>query len=163
MPTCKNCGNDFPIKVVIDGKDYTLTSRKFCLECSPINSHNNRSYIIKLKENESFCARCLKIKNKSEFYTRKDSGKSFSYCMECQKEIKVLKLQEKLERIVEERGNCCLDCGNTFPIVVYAFCKGGKEYQLNKAKNMSYEKLRNDLAEYIMLCLNCSAIRRWEG
>lgn len=162
MPECKNCGNDFPNKIRIDGKYYSLTSRKFCLDCSPLGARNTRSYIIELKEGEAFCARCLTVKNEKEFYIRKDSGKPFSYCIDCQKVIKNLKLQEKLERIIEERGGCCADCGGFFPIPVYEFYKEGYVYQLSKAKNMSFDKLKIELANFTMLCLNCSAIRKWE-
>lgn len=161
MPKCKNCEKEFPNKIKVDGKYYSLTSRKFCPECSPLGSRNTRSYIIELEENEAFCARCLKIKTKKEFYTRKDSGRPFSYCIECQKVIKNLKLQEKLERIIEERGGCCSDCEGFFPMPVYEFYRDGKIYQLSKAKNMSLEKLKEELQDFTMLCLNCSAIRKW--
>lgn len=162
MPICKNCNNEFPNKIKIDGKYYALTSRKFCPDCSPIGSRNTRSYIIELQENEAFCSRCFKIKNKKEFYVRKESGRVFSYCMECQKNIKILKMEEKLERMIEERNGCCADCGGYFPIPVYEFFKEGLIYPLNKAKNMSFERLKNELSDYIMLCLNCSAIRKWQ-
>jgi hypothetical protein len=82
--------------------------------------------------------------------------------MECQKEIKELKLQEKLERIVEERDGACADCGGAFPIPVFEFYSDDKVYYLSKAKNMSLQRLRDELKDYIMLCLNCSALRKWE-
>jgi len=162
MPKCFNCNKEFPNKIKIDGKYYSLASRKFCLDCSPINSRNTRSYIVTLGKNEAFCARCQKIKDKSEFYIRKNSGKALSYCIGCQKKVKDLKLQEKLERIIEERSGMCVDCGKTFPIQVFEFYFNKTTYHLSKAKNMSLQKLREELKDYIMLCLNCSAIRKWE-
>lgn len=163
MPICKNCNKTFPNRIKVNNHIYNLAGRKFCPTCSPIGNRNTRSYIVKLEEDESFCACCLEIKKKTEFYTRKDSGKPFSYCRECQKIIKDAKLQEKLERIVEERGGACADCGGTFPIPVFEFYLDGKIYQISKAKNMSFERLKQELTNYTMLCLNCSAIRKWES
>lgn len=162
MPICKNCGEEFPNKIIVEGAVRSLAGRKFCPKCSPLGGRNTRSYIIELNDDEAFCARCQKVKNKDEFYIRKDSGRPFSYCMKCQKKIKELKLQEKLERIVEERNGACADCGVSFPIPVYEFYSDGGVYCLSKAKNMSLQKLKDELKDHIMLCLNCSAIRKWE-
>jgi hypothetical protein len=107
------------------------------------------------------CARCHEDKNKEEFYTRKN-GKPLSYCISCQKAVKELKLQENMERIVEERGGCCADCQGIYPAPVYEFYKSGKIYQLSKAKNMSLKRIKEELCDFIMLCRNCSAIRKWE-
>ena len=108
------------------------------------------------------CARCQKEKLAKEFYTRKN-GKPLSYCMLCQKVVKELKLDENLERIIEGRGGCCTDCKGVFPTPLYAFYKDGKIYQLSKAKNMSFQRIKEELSEHIMLCLNCSGIRKWEA
>lgn len=161
MPICKNCKEEFPNKININGQDHILTGRKFCIKCSPLGSKNTRSYIVELKENEAFCVRCQQIKNKNEFYIRKDSGKPFSYCVKCQNKVKMLKLEEKLERIVEERGGICQDCSISYPTPVYEFYSKDNTYQLSRAKNMSLEKLKEELKDYIMLCRNCSAIRQW--
>jgi 5-methylcytosine-specific restriction endonuclease McrA len=40
---CKLCGNDFKVKIVIDGKLRHLARRKYCLECSPFNGHNTKA------------------------------------------------------------------------------------------------------------------------
>lgn len=161
MPVCKNCGEEFPNKININGQDHTLTGRKFCIKCSEIGGKNTRSYIIELEENEAFCVRCQKIKNKDDFYIRKNSGRPFSYCVECQNKVKILKLEEKLERIIEERGGVCQDCNIPYPTPVYEFYSDNGVYQLSKAKNMSLERIKEELKDYTMLCRNCSAIRQW--
>ncbi len=161
MPICKNCGKEFPNKIKVKGSTRSLAGRKFCPLCSPLGGRNTRSYIVELNDDEAFCARCQKVKNKEEFYIRKDSGHPFSYCMKCQKEIKELKLQEKLERIVEERGCVCADCKVSFPTQIYEFYSDNGNYCMSKAKNMSFYKLKVELKDYTMLCLNCSAMRVW--
>jgi len=160
MPTCNNCKEKFPNKIKIDGKTYSLIGRKFCPNCSGIGTRNTRQYVVDLNEDEAFCVKCLKIKKKNEFYIRK-SGRTFSYCIECQKTIKNIKLQEKLERIVEERNGCCAECGMAFPVGIYEFYLDGVVYQISKAKNMSFDKLKTALTNYIMLCPNCCAIKKW--
>ena len=42
MRVCKNCKEEFPFLVVIDGKVRNLGSRSFCLKCSPFGSHNTK-------------------------------------------------------------------------------------------------------------------------
>jgi len=162
MPICKNCNKEFPNKINIEGSWYNLTGRKFCIECSPIGSRNTRSYIIKLNDDEAFCSRCKKTKSKDEFYSRKNNGKPFSYCVACQSEVKNLKLEEKLDRIIQMRGGACQDCGNVFPAPVYEFYSEENIFHISKARNMSLEKLLLQLENYIMICKNCSAIRKWE-
>ena len=62
MPICKNCNEEFPNKIKVDGKTYNLSGRKFCLKCSELGARNTRQYIVELKEDEAFCIKCLKIK-----------------------------------------------------------------------------------------------------
>jgi hypothetical protein len=162
MPICQNCNKEFPNKIIVKDEIFNLTGRKFCPECSPIGSRNTRSYIIKLKENEAFCIRCKQIKNKDDFYARKNNGKPFSYCIDCQELVKKLKLEEKLERIIQIRGGACQDCGQVFPSPVYDFYSEDNTFHISKARNMSLERLLIELEKYIMICKNCIAIRKWE-
>ena len=110
----------------------------------------------------SLCVRCQESKDVSKFYARKN-GKPLSYCMQCQKAVKILKMRENLERIVEERGGACFDCGGVYPLPVYEFFKDGKIYQLSKTRNMSLSKIKSELEHHEMLCKNCCAIRNWES
>jgi hypothetical protein len=161
MPICKNCNKEFPKKININGDVYFLSGRKFCTDCSPIGSRNTRSYIINLQENEAYCARCNEVKGKENFYIR-NNGKPFSYCISCQDKVKQLKLEEKIERIIQDRGGACQDCETVFPSPVYDFYSEDKVFHISKAKNMSIERLMEELSDYIMICKNCCAIRKWE-
>lgn len=161
MPICNNCGNRFPNRIIRDGEMVSLSGRKFCLECSPLGGKNTRSYIVKLQDGEAFCARCQQVKGKNEFYSRKGNGKPLSYCIQCQSELKSLKFQENLERLIQDRGCACQDCGVSYPACVYEFYLEGKVYNLGKAKGMSFEKLAAGLRDHAMLCRNCSALRDW--
>lgn len=163
MLKCENCKKEFDEKITLeDGKVLWLRSRKFCPDCSPIKGGNNRTYIIDIPDGHSHCVRCKTNKPSDEFYTRK-SGKPLSYCIECQKEVKTLKMQENLERIVEERGGSCADCGGVYPMPVYDFFNEGKTYQLSRVRNMSLSKIKSELEHYEMLCKNCCALRIWQS
>ena len=162
MTICKNCNKEFPNKIIVKSEIFNLTGRKFCPDCSPIGSRNTRSYIVKLQENEAFCIRCKQIKNKDEFYARKNNGKPFNYCIDYQELVKKLKLEEKLERIIQIRNGACQDCGQVFPSPVYDFYSEDNTFHISKARNMSLERLLIELEKYIMICKNCIAIRKWE-
>ena len=49
---CNICGNDIPNWIKVDGKDKNLSSRKYCLTCSPYNEHNTKK-LIKSKDGNS--------------------------------------------------------------------------------------------------------------
>jgi hypothetical protein len=42
MAICRKCGEHFPNRIYIDGKERVLNSRKYCLICSLFNSRNTR-------------------------------------------------------------------------------------------------------------------------
>ena len=71
-------------------------------------------------------------------------------------------VMEKLERIIQERDGACNDCGIPYPLPVYEFYSENGIFRLNKARNMSLQRLREKVKDYVLLCKNCSAIREWE-
>ena len=162
MPTCGNCGKDFPNKITINGETKRLSGRKFCPSCSPLGGRNRRSYIVNIPAGKAHCARCGEDKHPDEFHKRPGSGKPLSYCRRCQDAVKILKFEEKLEKAIALKGGACVDCGGVFPTPVFRFLSGDKAFQISKAKNMSWERLQKELETYELFCLNCSAIRKWE-
>lgn len=42
LPVCKKCGKKFPNRVKIDDVVHVISSRKYCLSCSPFNKHNTK-------------------------------------------------------------------------------------------------------------------------
>lgn len=161
MPVCKNCGQRFPNRIRIDGRVRRLSSRSFCLKCSKLDGRNRRPYIVQVPEGMAFCARCQKMKQRNLFHSRKN-GKPLSYCKNCQNETKILKWEEKMEKVVASKGGVCADCGMVYPTPVFRFIKNGKPYPLSRSKNMSWERILEALAGHEMLCLNCEAMRAWQ-
>jgi hypothetical protein len=49
MRSCRKCGETIPRSKRIDGKSHNLSSRKFCLKCSPFGKHNTRNIVLRDK------------------------------------------------------------------------------------------------------------------
>ncbi len=162
MLVCCNCGKQFPNRLKIEGKTWNLTKRRFCPECSPLGKNNRRTHIVAVESDKAFCARCQKIKDRTEFHNRKN-GRPLSYCRTCSKEVKELKLQEKLEKAVTLKGGICADCGCSFPTPVFVFISDKQALLLGQIKLMSWERFKKDLENYEMLCRNCVVLRKWEA
>lgn len=156
---CHNCKEIIPSKIKIKNKIIRLTSRKFCLKCSPLGSRNTRQYIIEINDNESYCPRCQEIKKIDEFYNI--NNRIASYCKMCQQVVKKIKAEEKLHNLIELKGGSCVDCGFVYPIPVYIFYDGKQKFPLSKIQHLSINKLTEQLKNYFLVCRNCKAIREW--
>lgn len=87
MKICKKCNEIIPNSIVIDGKQRTLNSRKFCLNCRPFNSHNSSKFIdgtrpafIDSLSNDEFNNLIKSSKSRSEVFDKlkmRKSGESF--------------------------------------------------------------------------------------
>jgi len=90
---CEGCGKSFPAKVVIDGKLRSLYRRRFCFECSPFGAHNtSRIPPGSLGGDELI-----------EHRRKRRNAKTYRYQKKKRREAK--------ERLVRERGGCCISCG----------------------------------------------------
>ena len=161
MPKCKKCEASFPNVLEIEGKNRNLSSRKFCLECSPFKQHNtvdltnvNLTRFVSEKE----CPSCKITKSREEFYQRKD-GRLYSYCRDCAG-VQTKKRQRDLKnQAIEYKGGCCSICG-------YKKCSAALEFHhLNpKEKDFSLAELKmyafndvikRELDKCVLLCANC--------
>ena len=71
MPVCKKCNNKFPNRIIVDGHPRILSSRKYCLDCSPYGLHNTKKLTeFRAIEGSKLCPRCNTSKDISEFYKR---------------------------------------------------------------------------------------------
>jgi len=161
MPICENCGKQFPHRIKVEGRTWSLTSRRFCPGCSELGGNNRRRYVVEGKDGMAFCTRCQEHKPEDDFH-RRANGAPLSYCKSCSERAKSLKFEEKMEELIVMRGGACADCQGTFPMPVFRFWKDGKAFVTSRAKSMSLKRLMDILAGHEMLCLNCAAIRKWE-
>lgn len=104
MKICKKCGNKFPKKIIIEGKERNLQNRKFCLICSPFGTHNTRDLASEIKGNKSnvyvrFCSKCGK-----KYNAQRRKGIQCHYCYFKKREKEIVK---KVQEIV---GASCWLC-----------------------------------------------------
>ena len=157
MPYCKNCDEHFPNRKKIQGKIRNLSSRVFCLGCSPFGK-NNREDITIIKSEWKTCPRCgQKKKRASEFY--KNGGRLQCYCKACTTaRLREIKRSFKAECIAYKGGQC-ERCG-------YNKCQDALEFHHRNPKGkdfcLSHAKVahlnhavKRELDKCMLVCANC--------
>jgi hypothetical protein len=153
MPTCKLCSSNFPYRIVIEGKERILSSRKYCLECSPFNSHNTKN-LLKTKSDTNIkylkCNTCFK-----EWKYIRGKGGTIKQCRSCVTKHRRTKGREKAHTY---KGKCCLMCS-------YDRCKDSlhfhhidqeeKSFQISRHMNRTWEILKSELDKCVLICANC--------
>ena len=121
MPDCRLCGLHFPNRVMIDGQLRNVSTRRYCLDCSPSGLHNTRILEPHGPREprapsdptcHKACARCGRTKPLSEYSLRPDGRRSFSWCRECNNEHRRARFRADLGsrrdparvRVVRARG-----------------------------------------------------------
>ena len=134
MPVCKNCGNTFPSKCVIDGKLRVLSSRKYCLICSPFGQHNTK--VIHIPDEPKRVRRRAQVKKAVDSH---------------RKRIKV--------RAVEYKGGKCFICGYNKCIAALEFHHINPETKTfgiaGRGFTHSWDKIKQELDTCVLLCANC--------
>lgn len=151
MPVCKNCGSAFPNRLLIDGKMRMLSSRKYCLTCSPFKSHNTR--VIHKAINEGDGQIC-KVCGRTYIYTR-SAGHRMNKCNTCAVKIRHDRMKA---RAVEYKGGKCTVCG--YDKCIHALCfhhkdSSTKEFTIGGSYNRSWNSIKQELDKCIIVCMNC--------
>lgn len=157
MPVCKLCNNSFPNRIKIDGVVKSLSSRKFCLSCSPFGERNTRNL---LKSNDKFkvCPKCNEEKNISDFSLRnKNRDKPSSYCKLCISNSYNYRRKDLKIMAVKYKGGKCIYCS-------YDKCLSSLHFHHLNPKTKSFSissacysinKIKEELDKCILVCSNC--------
>lgn len=151
MKKCLQCSADIPYRVLIDDKYHILSSRKYCLVCSPFGKHNTRPFgYLAVTNTNRPCPICNK--------DYKSKGKC---CGSCKSNVKRF---ESKERGIQYLGGKCVKCG-------YNKCNGALHFHhinpLEKSFDISAnycrngETFRKELNKCQLLCANCHAEEHW--
>lgn len=158
MPTCYNCKKDFPNHKKINGEWKNLSSRKFCLNCSPFKSHNTRK-ILSCTDTKT-CSSCKITKQAYDFYPRKN-GTPSSWCKVCVNEKSKTRQRIFKKNCVEYKSGACCICGYNKCNAALEFHHTNpneKEFTISKMRNTTFnEKTQQELDKCILICRNCHA------
>lgn len=129
MKTCLNCGGSIPARVEVDGITRILSSRKFCLSCSPFGTHNTRD-----------------IRD-----PKKRRDKMSLYVTQARQRTK--------QKAVEYKGGCCIVCGYSKSVSALCFHHRDpdqKDFGVS-AVTKAWNTVKSELDKCDLLCLNCHA------
>lgn len=141
---CRKCGATIPNKIKINGKEHNLSSRKFCLECSPFMKHNTSAV--------NPIERGRKAKYKDWTQEQKDNQVTCLYKRGLERKEKLLKI----------RGDKCSMCGYNKSTRVLSFHHRNPETKkfglsLNNLWGKPMDILIEEAEKCDVLCMNCHA------
>lgn len=152
MPVCRNCNEKFPNRIKIDGKYRVLSSRKFCLGCSPYGLHNTRPYPKSQSplNKEVVCSSC----NRMYVYVR-GKGHKVDTCNSC---IVNINKNTRITQCIQYLGGKCIKCG--YNKCSRALCfhhrdPSSKTFTISGNYCRSWDSLKAELDKCDLLCSNC--------
>jgi hypothetical protein len=152
---CRKCNNEFPFRVVVDGKERNLKSRKFCLDCSPFGKRNTRD--LTKDYSIAHCKDCEESKPVADFYIKTD-GRPYSYCKLCHNTRRNRYFRSNKEKAVAYLGGACEICGYDKSPAAFDFHHRDptqKDFNISKYRGASIEKIKPELDKCALLCANC--------
>jgi len=134
VQVCASCGAGFPSRLLIEGKVRVLSSRRFCLACSPFGAHNTSTRPLD-----------------DPGVRRRQSGVNYG---------RRRRIWMKAE-LIAARGSRCEDCGYGRTVWALEFHHrdpGTKEFSLGGFLG-SIERARREADKCFLVCANCHRIR----
>ena len=142
MKLCKKCGDSIPPTASVGGRIRVLTSRKYCLACSPFGSNNRR--VLHRAHETRFCNVCDREVSEG------------SRCYTCTSRIRRFRLKSAAIKFL---GGRCLRCGWSGHIAGFDFHHpGDKDFQIGDATNRSWGVVKQELKRCELLCSCCHGI-----
>ena len=150
---CKKCGSKFSCHLRINGVSKNLSSRKYCLECSPYGLHNTvklDSSVDKRKNRRNpVCAKCQK-----KFAINQKKG---SCCWTCLNRAARQKRTDKIKSVV---GNSCWICGydkSWKGIQFHHVIASQKKFNLSECNRHKWPEIEIEMKKCIVVCACCHA------
>lgn len=159
MPNCYKCTAKFPNNLLVQGKVRNLSSRKFCLDCSPFGRHNTKDLANTQNEMEKFCNKCKTVKPITDFYKRRKGSQPSSYCKPCTS-VQTLSRQRALkQKCVDYKGGSCELCGYSKYAGAFDFHHidpTQKDFTIAHQHCTSFnDKIKAELDKCLLLCATC--------
>lgn len=143
VKTCESCGQEFPSKVLIDGKLRSLQRRRFCLTCSPFGLHNTSKFPPRIGLPEDL----------KEHRRRRRNAKIYR----CNKR----RQRRRRAELISLRGGRCEACGYDAVHAALEFHHRDPETKVFSLANFhgSWVRLLLEAAKCDLLCANCHRLR----
>jgi hypothetical protein len=168
MNKCKKCQSDIPNWIKINEKLYNISSRKFCLKCSPHKTHNTKNlkfvdynpvFVEKDSKKYKLCPSCEKYLeiNSTNYYITK-SGKFYNYCKSCGKKKTLEQQTKRKHQSIEYKGGKCKVCGyNKYygALEFHHLNPNEKDFGISAARSFNFEKIKKELDKCVLVCSNC--------
>lgn len=141
---CKKCNQPFPSTITVDGKLRVLSSRRYCLTCSPFGRNNRRKLELPEANKCEVCGK-MSLRNKNR-----------RMCKSCS--TRVRRLRAKIA-LMEHAGGKCERCGlivTSGNINIFDFHHvKGKDFTLASRFHMAWDKVLKEASRCVLLCSNC--------
>lgn len=160
MPTCHKCSAQFPNRLRIDGAWRNISSRRYCLSCSPWKAHNTKKLDKPTLDGTKRCAgHCGMILPLTDFSLCRN-GKPFSYCRPCDRFRQNQKHDKLKKEAILYKGGKCLGCG-------YDRCEAALDFHHLDPTKKDFRisvrlggkglnaQLKAELDKCVLLCSNC--------
>lgn len=148
---CKNCGQNIPSEIRIDGKIRNLGSRRYCLVCRPFLSAKGKPPRAGPQPVVSrLCRRCQRT-----FGYKSGSGMRRSLCGSCTTSERRDKIKAAL---VSMKGGRCEKCGYDREMAALSFHHRdplGKDFSIGQNTNRSWASLVTEVEKCDLLCVRC--------
>lgn len=104
------------------------------------------------------CKTCANLKSQTWHSQRENLDKRNQRVQE--------RVRDRKRRYIHQMGDCCADCGQSFPDVCYDFHHlddSTKEFHPANGLKLSPARLKKELEKCILLCSNCHRIRHHDS
>jgi len=160
--TCDNCGEKFPVVVVLEGNKMRGDNRKYCYSCSPPRS--NVKYDLMYPElTERTCSSCKELKPIDDYVKERISitGRQLysTTCKKCKSDYSVWYTRQSKQNMVNYKGGVCEFCGYNDCLIALDFHHMDptqKEFSLKeRTAHKVTEEVKKELDKCILLCATC--------
>lgn len=149
MKICNKCNLEFKTRVKIDGKWRSINNRKYCLQCSPFNTHNTKQLV---KIDKPYKCACGET-NPDMFY-----GNKHTVCSKCHCKYTLNKGKQTKAKSIEYKGGKCSICEynrcNT-ALEFHHIDPSKKDLNFKGMRGWAWERVVNELDKCILVCSNC--------